>query len=431
MSYTAIKVESISKRYKIGRHQAPYKTIVESVTRAITSNPLETLRNRRQANEYFWALKDISFEVKQGEVVGVIGHNGAGKSTLLKILSRITEPTGGTADIYGRVGSLLEVGTGFHYELTGRENIYLSGAILGMKKGDIDRKFDEIVAFAEVEKFIDTPVKHYSSGMHLRLAFAVAAHLEPEILLVDEVLAVGDIAFQKKCLNKMEDVATQGRTVLFVSHNMGAIKELCQTALVLKNGKVDYHGSVVSGIQHYSRNVLNTPMETANGHKTAGFAHTIVNENTTEHCRINNNEPFEITSDLNLSDNLNRIVMHCLIEDAECNQVVHNYIRTKDIGWFDLKSGTYRIKAQMPSLWLKPGVYTLYLKLIAETANARQVKYLSERVLLDIADKTEMFAGKVYATILPPVNWSVSPVIKSSEFETLDKIKTVKTLEMF
>lgn len=388
-------------------------------------------RKRREQHDYFWALKDISFEVKQGEVVGVIGHNGAGKSTLLKILSRITEPSAGIADIYGRVGSLLEVGTGFHNELTGRENIYLSGAILGMKKGDIDRKFDEIVAFAEVEKFIDTPVKHYSSGMHLRLAFAVAAHLEPEILLVDEVLAVGDLAFQKKCLNKMEDVATKGRTVLFVSHNMGAIKELCQTALVLKNGKVDYHGTVVSGIQHYTRNVLNTESETAEDYKTAGFVHTIINENKTEHCRLNNNEPFEITSDLNLTDNLNRIVMHCLIEDSECNQVVHNYIRTKDIGWFDLKSGTYRIKAQMPSLWLKPGVYTLYLKLIAETEDARQVKYLSERVLLDIADKTEIFAGKVYATILPPVKWAVSPVLRSADFETLDKIKTVKTLELY
>lgn len=431
MSYTAIKVQSLAKRYKIGRYQAPYKTVVESITQAFSSNIIEKFKKRREADNFFWALEDISFEVKQGEVIGVIGHNGAGKSTLLKILSRITEPTSGSADIYGRIGSLLEVGTGFHYELTGRENIYLSGAILGMKKNDIERQFDEIVAFAEVEKFIDTPVKHYSSGMHLRLAFAVAAHLEPEILLIDEVLAVGDLAFQKKCLNKMEDVANQGRTVLFVSHNMGAIKELCQTALVLKNGKVDYHGSVVSGIQHYSRNVLNIQSENSNGHKAAGFSQTFINEIKEDHCRINNNEPFEITSDLNLSNNLNRVVMHCLIEDAECNQVVHNYIRAKDIGWFDLKSGIYRIKAQMPSLWLKPGVYTLYLKLIGETEDARQVKYLSERVLIDIADKTDLFAGKVYATILPPVKWAVSPVLKTADFEKLDKIKTVKALELY
>ena len=186
----------------------------------------------------FWALKDVSFEVKQGEVVGIIGRNGAGKSTLLKILSRITEPTEGYADIYGRVRSLLEVGTGFHSELTGRENIFLNGAILGMKKLEINQKFDEIVAFAEVEKFIDTPVKHYSTGMYLRLAFAVAAHLEPEILLVDEVLAVGDAQFQKKCLGKMGDVAKEGRTVIFVSHNMGAVEKLCGKTLYLNNGKI-------------------------------------------------------------------------------------------------------------------------------------------------------------------------------------------------
>jgi lipopolysaccharide transport system ATP-binding protein len=431
LSHTAIKVQSLAKRYKIGQSQPAYKTLVESVSKAVHSKMLTPFKKRETSDNYFWALKDISFEVKQGEVVGVIGHNGAGKSTLLKILSRITEPTGGTADIYGRVGSLLEVGTGFHMELTGRENIYLSGAILGMKKNDIKRQFDEIVAFAEVEKFIDTPVKHYSSGMHLRLAFAVAAHLEPEILLVDEVLAVGDLAFQKKCLNKMEDVATQGRTILFVSHNMGAIKELCQTALVLKNGKVDYHGSVVSGIQHYSRNVLNVQTETSNGHKTAGFAQTVINENRDEHCSINNNEPFNITSDLHLPNNFNRVVMHCLIEDAECNQVVHNYIRTRDIGRHSLNSGTYRIKAQMPPLWLKPGVYTLYLKLIAETEDAKQVKYLSERVLIDINDKTEMFAGKVYATILPPVKWAMSQAHESSDFERLDKSKTVKVLGLY
>jgi lipopolysaccharide transport system ATP-binding protein len=189
-----------------------------------------------ELNETIWALKDVSFEVKQGEVVGIIGRNGAGKSTLLKILSRITEPTKGLAEIHGRVGSLLEVGTGFHSELTGRENIYLNGAILGMKRAEINRKFDEIVAFAEVEKFVDTPVKHYSSGMYLRLAFAVAAHLEPEILIIDEVLAVGDARFQKKCLNKMQDVGQAGRTVLFVSHNMPAISRLCERAMLLDEG---------------------------------------------------------------------------------------------------------------------------------------------------------------------------------------------------
>ena len=193
--------------------------------------------------ETFWALKDISFEVKDGEVLGIIGRNGAGKSTLLKILSRITKPTTGSADVYGRVGSLLEVGTGFHPELTGRENIFLNGAILGMTRREIQRRFDEIVAFAEVEQFLDTPVKRYSSGMYMRLAFAVAAHLEPEILVVDEVLAVGDAAFQKKCLGKMSDVAHSGRTVLFVSHNLAAVERICDTAVFLQNGRIAATGT--------------------------------------------------------------------------------------------------------------------------------------------------------------------------------------------
>ncbi|MDZ7339516.1 MAG: ABC transporter ATP-binding protein, partial [candidate division KSB1 bacterium] len=202
-----------------------------------------------------WALKDVSFEVKRGEVAGIIGRNGAGKSTLLKILSRITEPTSGRAEIHGRVGSLLEVGTGFHPELTGRENIYLNGAILGMRKHEIDRKFDEIVAFAEIERFLDTPVKRYSSGMYVRLAFAVAAHLEPEILLVDEVLAVGDAAFQKKCLGKMGDVAREGRTVLFVSHNMAAVANLCQHALLIEKGEVIQRGNTQDVVQAYIANL--------------------------------------------------------------------------------------------------------------------------------------------------------------------------------
>lgn len=409
MSYTAIKVQSLAKRYRIGRKQANYKTLGDSIAKMSPSRILDRFKNPSGADDFFWALKDVSFEVKHGEVIGIIGHNGAGKSTLLKILSRITEPTGGTVDIYGRVGSLLEVGTGFHMELTGRENIYLSGAILGMKKNDIDRRFDEMVAFAEVDRFIDTPVKHYSSGMHLRLAFAVAAHLEPEILLVDEVLAVGDMAFQKKCLNKMENVASEGRTVLFVSHNMGAIKELCQTALVLKNGKEDFFGSVVSGIQHYSRNLMTAASDESQEYQTDGWARTRVNGTAEEDCRVYNNDFIEITSDLNLSNRLNKVIMHCLVEDSECQQVVHNYIRSSDIGTSSFDAGTYRIDAQIPPLWLKPGVYTLYLKLIGETEDARQVKYTSERVLVDVADKTGLFAGKVYATILPPVKWAVSP----------------------
>ena len=253
MTDIAVRVESLSKQYRIGGPQARYNTIREALMN-MAAAPARRLRRLGQPspeNETIWALKDVTFDVKKGEVVGIIGRNGAGKTTLLKILSRITEPTEGYAEIKGRVGSLLEVGTGFHPELTGRENIYLNGAILGMKRAEIDERFDEIVAFSEIEKFLDTPVKRYSSGMYVRLAFAVAAHLEPEILLVDEVLAVGDVAFQKKCLGKMGDVATEGRTVLFVSHNMAAVSQLCPRAILIEGGRVRHVGSVGRVVRRY------------------------------------------------------------------------------------------------------------------------------------------------------------------------------------
>jgi len=238
MSEIAIRVEGLGKQYRLGQSRERYVTLRDQIRK--WTSPRGWFRHSavQSDNTDFWALKDVNFQVKRGEVLGIIGRNGAGKSTLLKILSRITEPTEGGVDIHGRVGSLLEVGTGFHPELTGRENIFLNGAILGMKREEIVRKFDEIVAFAEVKKFIDTPVKHYSSGMYMRLAFAVAANLEPEILVVDEVLAVGDAEFQKKCLGKMGDVARGGRTVLFVSHNMAAIQNLCQRVVILDRGRV-------------------------------------------------------------------------------------------------------------------------------------------------------------------------------------------------
>lgn len=244
MSDIAIRVEGLSKKFYISETQRRYEALRDVVTEAFFSPFRRAARLLRgqatgaaELYKEFWALEDVSFQVEPGEVVGVIGPNGAGKSTLLKIMTRISEPTKGFAEIHGRVGSLLEVGTGFHPELTGRENTFLNGAILGMKKAEIEQKFDEIVAFAEVEKFIDTPVKHYSTGMQVRLAFAVAAHLEPEILVVDEVLAVGDVRFQRKCLNKMQDVGKHGRTVLFVSHNMSAIGSLCNRAILLNEGR--------------------------------------------------------------------------------------------------------------------------------------------------------------------------------------------------
>jgi len=245
-----IKVTNVGKQYRIGVRQEPYSTIREALSGAVRA-PFRHLRRNGPAREKFWALKGIDFEVQPGELLGVIGRNGAGKSTLLKILARITEPTTGRVELYGRLGSLLEVGTGFHPELTGRENIYLNGSILGMRRHEIDRKFDEIVAFSEVEKFLDTPVKHYSSGMYVRLAFAVAAHLEPEILVVDEVLAVGDVAFQRKCLGKMEDVSRHGRTVLFVSHNMQAIRSLCSKAIWLKEGELHSVGESSAIVESY------------------------------------------------------------------------------------------------------------------------------------------------------------------------------------
>ncbi len=258
MSDIAIRVDNLGKIYKIGQRER-YHSLRDSLAHAFGAparwlgKVAGTIRvpSTPPGETTFWALKDVSFDVKRGEVVGIIGRNGAGKSTLLKILSRITEPTTGQVEIDGRVGSLLEVGTGFHPELTGRENVYLNGAILGMKRAEIARKFDEIVAFAEIDKFLDTPVKHYSSGMYMRLAFAVAAHMEPEILVVDEVLAVGDAAFQKKCLGKMSDVARAGRTVLFVSHNMAAIRHLCRTAVLLVGGKVQQIGKTDAVLAEY------------------------------------------------------------------------------------------------------------------------------------------------------------------------------------
>ena len=255
-SDVVIRAGGLGKKYVIGHElererYTALRDVIGRSARNFVRTTVDMLRGSPifpgDTTEEFWALKDVNFEIKPGEVVGIIGRNGAGKSTLLKILSRITEPTEGRVTINGRVGSLLEVGTGFHGELTGRENIYLNGAILGMRRAEIRRKFDEIVAFAEIEKFLDTPVKRYSSGMYVRLAFAVAAHLEPEILLVDEVLAVGDAEFQRKSLGKMSDVANGGRTVLFVSHNLGAIRSLCSHAFLLEGGKLAFGGDVRRG----------------------------------------------------------------------------------------------------------------------------------------------------------------------------------------
>jgi homopolymeric O-antigen transport system ATP-binding protein len=258
MSAVAIRIEGLSKKYHIGGKQKRSSRLGDQLVEMVASpfrRAGNLLKGRHSGaadlEQDFWALKDISLEIQHGEIAGIVGHNGAGKSTLLKILSQITEPTTGYADVFGRVGSLLEVGTGFHPELTGRENVYLNGSILGMRRSEIDRKFDAIVDFAEIEQFIDTPVKHYSSGMYVRLAFSVAAHLEPEILLIDEVLAVGDVGFQKKSLGKMENVSQQGRTVIFVSHNMNALQRLCPQSVLLSHGKLVAQDKTSKIIEQY------------------------------------------------------------------------------------------------------------------------------------------------------------------------------------
>jgi lipopolysaccharide transport system ATP-binding protein len=284
----AISCEHLGKRYRLGSYES-YKTLRDVLSAKIAS-PFRSAKSPSN-DAQLWALDDISLEIKRGEVVGIIGHNGAGKSTLLKILSRITKPTRGSAEINGRVGSLLEVGTGFHPELTGRENIYLNGAILGMRKSEIERKFDEIVAFAEVEKFIDTPVKRYSSGMYVRLAFGVAAHLETEVLLVDEVLAVGDAQFQKKCFAKINEIGKDGRTILFVSHNMAAVRSVCREAVVLDRGRVIAKGAIDATVDRYLSQQVSEEFDTV---ETSSFTIEGVEIYTDQSRIIKTFEPVEI-----------------------------------------------------------------------------------------------------------------------------------------
>jgi lipopolysaccharide transport system ATP-binding protein len=371
MSDTVIKVESLGKKYRIrrGTERESYNTLRDAFPKALYSL-LHPVKSVREASEDFWALKDVSFEVKRGECLGIIGRNGAGKSTLLRILSRITDPTAGRVELHGRVGSLLEVGTGFHNELTGRENIYLNGTILGMKKKEIDRKFDEIVAFSEIEKFLDTPVKHYSSGMYVRLAFAVAAHLDPEILVVDEVLAVGDLQFQEKCIGKMQDIAgKRGRTVLFVSHNMLAIRSLCSRVILLEKGKVSMDGNTASVVNGYKelmrfRKIDATTdiadLKSRRGGGAVRFTSIEVTDdkgNPTFNFRMGETIHFRIFYETFRS--IEGITLYICLKGGMTREVVTSfeYVLTDDSIPPGVKGGAAVV---VPAVSLRPGEYPLY-----------------------------------------------------------------------
>lgn len=412
MTKIAIQAVGLGKQYRIGERQEKYKMLRDTLTDVFTAPARRLsglLRKAAPADEtsVIWALQDASFEIEQGEIVGVIGRNGAGKSTLLKILSRITEPTTGYADVTGRVRSLLEVGTGFHQELTGRENIILNGAILGMKRGEIERKFDEIVAFAEVERFIDTPVKRYSSGMYLRLAFAVAAHLEPEILLIDEVLAVGDAAFQKKCLGKMGDVASEGRMVLFVSHNLGAVKELCRTGILLDGGRVRYQGGAADCIVEYMKGFDLNPEMLDVGMKQLALGQMRIQ--TRRGDGVNSGEPFKVTLSL-AADDLRNPMIFFILEDFLGSTILHHRVNSRDIGAERLH-GTCELSIDLPALWLTPGIYSAYFKFLLPETDAGPGRAKSEKMMIEIHGE---FGNAGRAVLSPTIEWSLTPAAQVS-----------------
>lgn len=432
MSEIAIRCQGLSKQYRIGERES-YQALRDVITDAATA-PLRRLRSafgngsgaspsangtdsasgKRQATFdkcRFWALDNVSFEVKRGEIVGIIGRNGAGKSTLLKILSRITKPTRGQVEIHGRVGSLLEVGTGFHPELTGRENIFLNGAILGMKKAEIVRNFDGIVAFAEVERFIDTPVKRYSSGMYMRLAFAVASHLEPEILLVDEVLAVGDASFQKKCLGKMGDVAKEGRTVLFVSHNMTAVRSLCGRALWLDKGGIVETGEtgqvVLDYIQKGALSMLEQVWEdsaTAPGNDTARLRRVSVNPLGQEPA-----EPITVRTAIQMN-----AAFWNYVPDAVLNFSVVLY-NLEGVAIFNTGSGAHSFSVGLvqgsfviPGDFLNDGTYTIRLLIVKNSTEV--VLDLHDLLVFEVHDEGRPgnWYGKWVGAVRPKFDWELT-----------------------
>lgn len=409
---TAIRVEDLSKMYQIG--QIGTGTISLDVERwfvtKVMGRPDPFLkfvesndRSVKGESNVVWSLKDINFDIGQGEAVGIIGKNGAGKSTLLKLLSRVTSPTTGTIKVKGRVASLLEVGTGFHPELTGRENIYLNGSILGMRKKEIDRKLDEIIDFSGVERYIDTPVKRFSSGMYVRLAFAVAAHLESEILIVDEVLAVGDAEFQKKCLGKMEEIGRRdGRTILFVSHNMSAILELCKRGLLIENGQVVNDAEVSSCVATYFErdkilHKLSGGRTTKNDFLDLGNI-TVNGDHT---YQIEHSSPFNVSVDISGND-IRQATVFFIIENAFGQSVLHKKVSSTNVG-YELIDGDFRLNIELPGLWISPGIYSMYFKVLVPTTRWSG-RVISDRIILEVTGPMEA-SGKAFMN--PNVNWSM------------------------
>jgi lipopolysaccharide transport system ATP-binding protein len=404
----AIKVENLSKAYQIG--QIGTGTISRDIERWFKTRVLgkeDPFLKLSEKNDHsvksetnvVWSLKDVDLEINKGDAVGIIGKNGAGKSTLLKLLSRVTSPTTGAIKVRGKVASLLEVGTGFHPELTGRENIYLNGAILGMRKREIDRRLDEIIDFSGIERYIDTPVKRYSSGMYVRLAFAVAAHLESDILIVDEVLAVGDAEFQRKCLGKMEEVQRQdGRTVLFVSHNISAVHALCTRAVLINEGQVAADDSVAKCVEEYFKVTSAVPSNESNGKSSVMPAISGIMVNDEVIPRVKGGEAFEISVTVN-SRRVPDPTLILIIENMSGHQIIHDRVAGADIGIQKAQSNQ-QVRIKVPRLWLTPGVYSLYFKSLALTNRA-----VSERIMLEVTGDLGNTARRI---LNPEIEWSVT-----------------------
>lgn len=423
MSDIAIRVENLGKKYHIGAAQKKHDSLYDMLYEVATT-PFRRAKKllsgqatgAAELDEEIWALKDISFEVERGEVVGIIGHNGAGKSTLLKILSRITEPTEGMVEIYGRVGSLLEVGTGFHPELTGRENIYLNGSVLGMSRDEIDRKFDEIVDFSGVERFIDTPIKHYSSGMSVRLAFSVAAHLEPEILVVDEVLSVGDAAFQRKSLGKMDDVAKAGRTVLFVSHHIGMINRLCERVILLDKGKIREDGNTSQVMDIYLLNDRHGAVTLFDEKDTDAYFTSVSVRNSSgvdvEEISVVDN--FTVNLTYTLQRNIRGAEVSISLRDRMGNKIFGSHLRESHDSK-ELSKGSYQASVQIPSNFIAPGVYTIEAALhIPNVTMFHHVKPGHNFRILETGSSHAKYMGADIGYILVELPWKTRKMSDSA-----------------